>query len=149
MRNRLLLQSWRWSYRNWTISMSRSATIKVVGFGCSELYLHKPANSKKTHGSVSVTNKLRSVHRKVAIVITGGLSTMASDVLDAHAYILPIDLLFCKRLFRAFLCICVPPKAHPLHPLVCKAVRRKTKRHLSPIHNLINFADINPRILKP
>ena len=65
--------------------------------------------------------------------------------LDTHAYILPIDLLFCKLLFRAFLRMSALPKAHPLHPLVRKATRRKTKRHLSPIHNLINFADINPK----
>ena len=37
------------------------------------------------------------------------------------------------------------PKAHPLHPLVRKAMRCKTKHHLLPIHNLVNFADINPK----
>jgi len=39
MRNRLLFQIWRWSRKNWTISESRSAPIKVAGFGCPRLYL--------------------------------------------------------------------------------------------------------------
>ena len=42
MRNQLLLQSWRWFYKNWTFSTSRSATINVVGFGCPRLYPYIP-----------------------------------------------------------------------------------------------------------
>ena len=38
MRNRLLFQSWRWSHKNWTVSTSCSATMKVAGFGCPQLY---------------------------------------------------------------------------------------------------------------
>ena len=45
-------------------------------------YLHKPEAARKTKGSVSITNKLQSVHRKVAISITGGLSTTAGDIMD-------------------------------------------------------------------
>ena len=78
-------------------------------------------------------------------VITGGLSTTAGDILDAHAYVLPIDLLFNKLLFRSTLRLCSLPKSHPLQPLVHKVAKRKVKRHLSPIHNLIQFACINPR----
>jgi len=81
-------------------------------------YLHKPEGVNKTKGSVYITNKLHSEQRKVAKAITGGLSSMAGDILDVHGYILPIDLLFCKILFRAALRICTLPPTHPLHPLV-------------------------------
>ena len=84
-------------------------------------YLHKPESAIKARGSIAITNKLRSMQRKVAKSITGGLSTTAGDTMDAHAYILPIDLLFCKLLFRATLRLCSLPISHPLHPCIRSA----------------------------
>lgn len=66
-------------------------------------YMHKPGSAGKTRGSVSITNKLQSVHHDVAISITRGLSTTAGDVMDTHTFNLPVDLLFCKLLFCAVL----------------------------------------------
>jgi hypothetical protein len=62
---------------------------------------HKPRNSSKKWGSIAVTNKLVSVQQHVTTLITGSLSSTAGDVLDAHANLLPVDLLFHKILFRA------------------------------------------------
>ena len=107
-------------------------------------YLHKPESAAKSRGSVAITNKLRSVQRKVAKSITGGLSTTASDIMDVHAYILPVDLLFCKLLFYATLRLCSLPTGHPLHPCIHSAARRKVKRHPLLLYHLINFAGINP-----
>ena len=77
--------------------------------------IYKPQGTQKSRGSVSVNNKLRTAQRKVATAITGGLRTTAGDVLDVHAYILPIDLLMNKLLYRAALHLCSLPKSHPLH----------------------------------
>lgn len=122
-----------WSARIWRLSKSTSGvstsgvkqlyvTVAIPRFSYAAevwyTYLHKPESSSKTRGSVAITNKLRSAQRKVAKTIMGGLSTTAGDILDVHAYILPIDLLFCKLLFRAALRICSLPSTHPLHPLV-------------------------------
>ena len=38
--SQLLFQSQRWSHKNWTISTSSSATIKLAGFACPRLYIH-------------------------------------------------------------------------------------------------------------
>ena len=111
-------------------------------------YLHKPEGSGKTCGSIAITNKLCSVQCKIAKTITGGLSSTAGDILDVHAYILPIDLLFCKLLFRATLHICTLPPSHPLHPLVHSVSWHRIKHHLSPIHHLIYFASINLKDIK-
>jgi ribonuclease HI len=108
-------------------------------------YLHKPEGTNKTKGSVAVTNKLLSMQCKVAKAITGGLSSTAGDILDVHAHILPIDLLFCKLLFRAALRLCSLPLAHPLHSLVRSVTCQKIRQHLSPIHHLICFAHVNPK----
>ena len=64
--------------------------------------------------------------------------------MDVHAYILPVDLLFCKLLFHTTFHLCSLPAGHPLHPCIRSAARRKVKRHPSPLHHLINFAGINP-----
>ena len=73
---------------------------------------------------------------------------MLGDVVDTHMYILPVDLLFCKLLFCAVLCLCTLPTAHPLCPLVRSVVHQKVKHHCSPIHHFINFLGLNPNEIK-
>ena len=148
-----------WSSQLWRISKSSSGlsttgtkqlynTVAVPRFSYGAevwyTYLHKPELASRAKGSVAITNKLRSVQRKVTKSITGGLSTTAGDIMDVHAYILPVDLLFCKILFRAMLRLCSLPADHPLHVCIRSAARCKVKCHLSPLHHLINFAGLNP-----
>ena len=103
-----------WSSHLWRVSKSASGLSTI---GTKELfnmvavprffyrtevwytYLHKPKSASKARGSVTITNKLRSVQCKVAKSITGRLSMTAGDIMDVHAYILPVDLFFCKLLF--------------------------------------------------
>jgi hypothetical protein len=148
-----------WSSRIWRLSKSASGvspagvkqlynTVAVPRFTYGAevwyTYLHKPVGAKQTKGSVGITNKLRSIQRKVAKAITGGLSSTAGDIFDVHAFILPIDLLFCKLLFRAALRLCSLPPSHPLKLLLRSASRRNLRRHLSPIHHLLRLANVNP-----
>jgi hypothetical protein len=95
-------------------------------------------------GSVAITNKLCSVQCKVAIAITGGLSSTAGNILNIHTFILPINLLFCKLLFRAALCLCLLPPTHPLHPFLHAASHHNLRQHLSPIHHLLHLINANP-----
>jgi hypothetical protein len=107
--------------------------------------VYKPPGAAKSKGSVAITKKLGSAQRKVAAAITGGLRTTAGDILDVHAYLLPIDLLFSKLLYRAALRLCSLPKSHPLHNHLRSRSTKRAKRHLSPIHHLLRFADIDPK----
>ena len=149
-----------WAAKLWRVTKSASGlstsgtkqlynTVAVPRFSYRAevwyMYLHKPGSSGKTKGSVAVTNKLRSTQRKMAKSIMGRLSTTAGDIMDAHAYILPIDLLFCKLLFRSAIRLCSLPPAHPLHRCVRSAAQRKVKCHQSLIHHLINFVGLNPK----
>ena len=68
--------------------------------------------------------------------------------MDVHAYILPVDLLFCKLLFCTMLCLCSLPIGHPLHPCIHAAACWKVKHHPSPLYHLINFASLNPNDIK-
>ena len=97
---------------------------------CAEVwysYLHKPKSASKAKGLVVITNKLRSVQQKVAKSFTGGLSTMAG-----------------KIQFRATFHLCSLPEDHLLHSCILSVAHCKVKRHLSPLHHLINFAGLNP-----
>ena len=122
-----------------TIAVSRFTYGAEVWY----IYLHKPESVSKARGSVAITNMLCSVQHKVAKSVTGSLNTMVGDIMDVHAYILPVDLLFCKLLFCAMLHLYSLPIDHPLHPCIHTAACRKVKHHPSPLHHLINFAGLN------
>ena len=113
-----------WSAKLWRVMKSASGlsmsgtkqlynTVAVPRFSYRAevwyTYLQKPGASGKTKGSIVITNKLRSIQKKVAKSITGGLSTTAGNVMDPHAYILPIDLLFASCCFAL-------PSAYDLFP---------------------------------
>ena len=106
--------------------------------------IHKSTSSSRWLGSVAVTSKLISVQRRAAKLVTGSLGTTAGDVLDVHANLLPVDLLFHKVLFRAAARIASLPPSHPLHSLSRKAANRYVKRHRSPLHNLFFTTKISP-----
>jgi hypothetical protein len=61
--------------------------------------IHRPAGGSKSLGSVKVVTKLGPVQCRVAKLITGALSTTVGDTLEAHANLLPIDLLLRKVSF--------------------------------------------------
>ena len=123
-------------------------TVSVPGFtyGAEVWYtpIFKPGGMGRTKGSVAITNKLCSTQCKAAKTVTGALSSTAGDILNVHANLLPIDLLFSKILFRAAIHICSLPQSHPLHSTIRKAVCRPVKRHCSPLHNLLCLANISP-----
>ena len=110
--------------------------------------IYKPQGTTKARGSVSVNNKLKTAQHKVAAAVMGGLRTTAGDVLDVHAYILPVDLLMNKLLYRAALRLCSLPKSHPLHAQLRSRSICRAKRHLSPIHTLLCFANLDPKRVK-
>ena len=107
--------------------------------------IYKPPGTLKSKGSISINNKLKTAQCKVAAAITGRLKTTASDVLDVHVYILLIDLLFNKLLYRVALWLCSLPRSHPLYAQIRLRSTHRTKCHLSPIHILLHFAGLNSK----
>ncbi|KAG5725228.1 hypothetical protein E4T56_gene10155 [Termitomyces sp. T112] len=104
----------------------------------------KPVNGHHRTGSVAAAKKLSPMQQLVVKQVTGALRTSAGDVLKVHANLLPIDLLFCKVLTRAAVCLASLPVTHPLHSPVRSAVKRLVRRHRSPLHNLFHFSGIVP-----
>jgi hypothetical protein len=95
--------------------------------------LHKPAGAKKQHGSVAAAGKLTKVQRTAAIAITGCLKTTATDYIEPHANLIPLDLRIKDNCLRAFTRLVSLRGSHPLVEVVKRATDRPAKRHPSPI----------------
>ena len=104
--------------------------------------IFKEPDTGKSSGSVGVARKLSSVQRMAMTAIMGALRTSASDVLEVHANLLPVELLLHRACHQATLRLATLPEPHPLS----KPVRQSTwwflKRHRSPLHHLFHAFEI-------
>ena len=64
--------------------------------------VQKKEGRKKAKGSVGLVHKLTSVQWLATSAITSAMHTTASDILEAHANVLPIELLLLGICHRAF-----------------------------------------------
>lgn len=97
----------------------------------------------KAKGSVGLMRKLARVQRMAAIHITGAMRSTATDILDAHADLLPFPLLVNQICLRSAIRLASLLETHLLHKHV-KRARRYVKRHRAPIHELLHAFAINP-----
>ena len=111
--------------------------------------IHPSPSGLKRIGSIAISKKLTTVQRHVTKLITGSLNTAASDVLETHANLLPIDLLFDKILFRAATRLASLQPPHPLFALARKAAKRFVRKHRSPLHYLFHTTGVDPFTIEP
>ena len=103
----------------------------------------KPINETATNkrSTCMAVSKLASTQRASVLAVTGGLQTTPNDVLDIHAHLLPTHLEIDKICHRAATRIATLPPAHPLYKLARNRATRRTRRHKSPLHQLMqNYA---------
>ena len=80
--------------------------------------------------------RLARVQRQALLVMTGALRTTATDTMEAHADLLPFDLLVDRLCHRSAVRLSSLPNSDPLSPHVPKAAQRFVKRHRSSLHEL-------------
>ena len=97
--------------------------------------------------SVGHIAKLARVQRTVALHITGAMRTTATDMIDAHAKLLPFHILVNQICYRSTLRLATLPDTHPLYKHMRKA-RRYVKRHRTPLHKLLHAFRIDPDTLE-
>ena len=95
--------------------------------------------------SIGVAHKLSTIQRMATTAITGVLHTSASDVMEAHANLLPIELTMDRVCHQATLCLVALPESHPLFKPVRQSARRLLKRHRSPLHHLFHAFNVRPQ----
>jgi hypothetical protein len=98
--------------------------------------IRKSQSGKKATGSVGFATKMAKVQRVAALSITGALRSTPSDLLDAHADLMPIRLAVEKVTHNATLRMLTLPDNHPLHTHLQKA-SNYVKAHRSPLHELL------------
>ena len=108
---------------------------------------HKPkASSQKRTGSIAFTKSIQSAQRRAAITMLGAMRTMAGDVLNAHAQIPPLHLLFLKALTRSATQLVSLPSFHPLFKPTQQTLKRAAKQHSSPLHILFRTTGIKSKV---
>ncbi|CDO75099.1 hypothetical protein BN946_scf185010.g24 [Trametes cinnabarina] len=96
-----------------------------------------PGHSR-AHGTVGHVRRLAIVQRQALLAMTGALRTAPTDALEAHAKVLPFDLLVDQICHRAAVRLCTLPTTHPLAPHVQRAGGRFVKAHRSALHELLD-----------
>ncbi|OBZ78310.1 hypothetical protein A0H81_02657 [Grifola frondosa] len=105
--------------------------------------------SKRLHGSVGAIKRLERVQRQALLIMTGAMRTTATDIMCAHANLLPFTLLVDKICHRAITRICTLPKTHPLHRHVRWAGRKFVADHRRHLRNWSSHTIYILRLLKP
>ena len=85
--------------------------------------------SGRSSGSAGVARKLTTVQCMAMTAVTGALHTTTTDVMEAHANLLPIELMMNRICFRAALRLAALPETHPLFKSVKQSSQRLIKRH--------------------
>jgi len=82
------------------------------------------------------SGKLARIQRQ-ALLMLGPMRTTATDVLEAHANLLPFHLLLEKERHKALTRMATLPDTHPLHHHLLRTCKVPVRRHRSPIHRLL------------
>ncbi len=93
---------------------------------------------RRQHGSVGPLRRLAMVQRQALLAMTGALRSTATDILEAHANILPFDLFVDRLCHRAAVRLCALPTSHPLATHVQRAGKRFVRAHRSSLHELLD-----------
>jgi ribonuclease HI len=103
---------------------------------------NRASYARASHAAI---NKLATVQRRAAIMITGAMKTTATDVIEVMANLLPFHLLVDKHRHRAAMRLATLPRSHPLHKPIENAANRLVKRHPTPLHDLMHRYGIQPK----
>jgi hypothetical protein len=93
----------------------------------------------------AILNKLASIQRRAAIMITGAMRTTATDIVEVMANLMPFSLLVDKYRHRAAIHLATLPTTHPLHKPIMNAASKLVKRHPTPLHDLMHRYNIQPQ----
>lgn len=99
----------------------------------------RKANGKRPRGMNGAIGKMESIQRKAAIQATGALRTTPSDLLFAHADLLPMQEQIAKICENAAMRMATLPKSHPLYDDIKSARGRLPKSHPSPLQIVMNM----------
>jgi ribonuclease HI len=105
---------------------------------------NKQAGKKRNSGSVKALRELGKLQRMATLAINGALRTSPTDLLDAHAGLLPVDLLLKKICFRSLVRMSSLPYSNPVSRLVGDCHWKPARVHRSNIQQLMECFHFDP-----
>jgi ribonuclease HI len=118
-----------------------AVALPKITYGLDVWYLPpaKRAGAIKNSGSVGTLKSLQKLQRIATLAINGALRSTPTDLLDAHAGVLPMELALSKTCHRAIIRLLTLPPTHPLHRFIRAAQRSSPKKHPSSIDMLLKL----------
>ena len=106
----------------------------------------EPGKGSKQNGwgARGFGKKIETVQCTAALAITGGMRSTATDLLLAHADLLPTPVLICQHAQCAALRLAMIPQHHPLHKHSIQALRQRC-HHKSPLHRILLMFPLDPQ----
>ncbi|GAW04685.1 115 kDa protein in type-1 retrotransposable element R1DM [Lentinula edodes] len=96
-----------------------------------------------------IIRKLMSIQRQAALLITGAMTTTATDILNIHAALLPLPLEIERHQHRAAIRLLTLPEEHPLSDRIKDGARNQRRTyHFSPIHDLMARYGLKPNYME-
>ncbi|KAJ6469851.1 hypothetical protein C8R45DRAFT_765675, partial [Mycena sanguinolenta] len=114
----------------------------------ADIFLNPHTFKSRQSANRAILAKLRTIRWQATLAITGALSTTPTDVLDAHANLLPVRFLVERTRHRAALHLATLPATHPLHRNVADAARKPVKEYRTPLHDLAAEFGIRPTTME-
>jgi hypothetical protein len=97
---------------------------------------------------VKALRKLSKLQSLATLAINGALKISPTDLLDAHAGLLPINLLLKKNCFRLLLYICALPSSNPVSDQLVKYHVKPAKHHRTNLQQLMELFKVNPTVFE-
>ena len=110
--------------------------------------LYTTDNDKICWGSITATKKLNKVQCITLLSMTRALWTTATDILEAHANLLYLDLQIQNRCHQATIHLSSHPTSHPISLLIQHTSKCYVKRHKSSLHHLTRMYLLNPNTIE-
>ena len=98
---------------------------------------HKKEGKRNNSSSVRALKSMGKIQRIATRAIMGGLWTSPNDLLDAHARVLPVNLLLECICHLAVVQAATLPKGHPLRSMIWQYSKSPVKTHLPPLQKLV------------
>ncbi|KAF8175355.1 hypothetical protein BJ912DRAFT_857973, partial [Pholiota molesta] len=123
-----------------------SMAIPKITYGLEVWYVPPflPEGKHVCKGSVKALTELTKLQRIATLSISGALCSTATDLLDGHTNILPMEQALRKVCYRSILQLSALPSTNPAAKLLRQLQAHPEATHLTSLQHHLNVFDINP-----
>jgi ribonuclease HI len=126
-----------------------SVALPKMTYGLNAWYIppYQEVGKRRKTGSVGALKELSKIQRIATLAITGALRTTPTELLDAHAGVLPMDLCLRKICHRSLVRLATLHITNPASALPAKYHTNPATTHLTSVQHHLNIFKIDPNSL--